>query len=304
MQSLGTLHSGTINSGTINSNTTDSALNKPNGFDAVAHNTNINTYYDSPAVQFFEQVMQQQIHLGYWDDKYPNISLAQAAQRLTQVVIDQLDLPKNSSLLDIGCGCGLPAIDIVKQKSYQVDGITINPQQHLKAEALAAESGLSEKAVFCVGDASTLPYSDLSFNCALLFESIHHIGHKEALAEAWRVLKPGGTILIADGVVLRENIKNTNKSLLAETFVARSLLTESEIYQSLLKAGFSAIERIDLTEAIQPSWAKLVEITTLNKAAIIENNGEEFFETMLDFWRQITFVWSKNAKYMIFKGYK
>jgi len=48
----------------------------------------------------------------------------------------------------------------------------------------------------------------------------------------------------------------------------------------------------------------LVEATTLNKAAIIEKNGEDFFETMLDFWRQITFIWSKNAKYMIFKGYK
>jgi len=246
-----------IDSDTLNSNTTNSDLSEPNNYDVIAHNANINTYYDSPAVQFFEQVTQNQIHLGYWDDKYPNINMAQAAKRLTQVVIDQFDLPKNSRLLDIGCGCGLPAIDIVKQKDYRVDGITINPQQHQKAEALATESGLSDQAVFCVGDACTLPYSDQHFNAVLLLESIHHIGHKEALAEAWRVLKPGGTILIADGVVLREKVKNIDKTLLAETFVAKSLLTESEIYQNLCLAGFSAIETIDLTDEIQPSWAKL-----------------------------------------------
>jgi hypothetical protein len=33
------------------------------------HNANINAYYDSEAVQFFEKVAQQQIHLGYWHDK-------------------------------------------------------------------------------------------------------------------------------------------------------------------------------------------------------------------------------------------
>ena len=49
-----------------------------------AHHKNINNYYDSPAVAFFEQLAQQQIHLGYWDDKYPNVSFANAAKRAVE----------------------------------------------------------------------------------------------------------------------------------------------------------------------------------------------------------------------------
>ena len=78
------------------------------------HNANINAYYDSEAVQFFEKVAKQHIHLGYWDDKYPHVSMAQAAQRLTQVVIDHINVSEDACYLDIGCGCGLPAVEIVK----------------------------------------------------------------------------------------------------------------------------------------------------------------------------------------------
>jgi len=267
-------------------------------------NANINAYYDSEAVQFFEKVAQQHIHLGYWDDKYPHVSMAQAAQRLTQVVIDNINISTEASYLDIGCGCGLPAIEIVKQKGCQVEGITINPQQQAKASALAAGSGLSQKATFQVGDASDLPYADQQFDGALLLESIHHIGHQEALKEAYRVLKPGSTVLIADGVVLKDDIADEDKDLLAETFVAKSLLKEGEIIATLQQAGFNQIEVIDLTYAIQPTWSKLVEETIANKASIIQDNDVEFFETLLVFWKQMSLIWSQNAKYLIIKGNK
>lgn len=270
--------------------------------DSSAHNGNINAYYDSEAVKFFEKVAKQQIHLGYWDEKYPHVSMAQAAQRLTQVVIENISISKEAYYLDIGCGCGLPAIEIVKQKGCQVEGITINPQQQEKASNLAAKSNLAQKATFQVGDASNLPYADQQFDGALLLESIHHIGHREALKEAYRVLKPGGSVLIADGVVLQDSVTDEDKTLLAETFVAKSLLKESEIIFALQQAGFNQIEVIDLTYAIQPTWSKLVEETIADKAVIIQENDVEFFETLVGFWKQMSLIWSKNAKYLIVKG--
>jgi len=268
------------------------------------HKASINAYYDSEAVQFFEKVAQQQIHLGYWDDKYPHVNMAQAAQRLTQVVIENINVSKEACYLDIGCGCGLPAIEIVKQKGCQVEGITINPQQQVKATTLAATSGLSQKATFQVGDASALPYADQQFDGALLLESIHHIGHQEALKEAWRVLRPGGSVLIADGVVLKDDVADEDKTLLTGTFVAKSLLKEGEIIATLQQAGFNQVEVIDLTYAIQPTWSKLVEETIANKASIINGNDVEFFETLLGFWKQMSLIWSQNAKYLIIKGNK
>ena len=173
--------------------------------------------------------------------------MAQAAQRLTQVVNDNINISKEANYLDIGCGCGLPAIEIVKQRGCQLEGITINPQQQVKASDLAASAGFSQKATFQVGDASALPYAEQQFDGALLLESIHHIGHKDALEEACRVLKPGGSVLIADGVVLKDKVAGGDKALLAETFVAKSLLKESEITAILKQTGFDQIEVIDIT---------------------------------------------------------
>ena len=272
--------------------------------DEFTHLANINAYYDSQAVQFFELLAEKQIHLGYWDDKYPNISLAQAAKRLTNVVIDYLDVTQKSHLLDIGCGCGIPAIDIIQQKGCRVDGITLNFQQQQKAKSLARETGLSAQANFIVGDANNLPYPPDYFNCALLLESIHHIGHHQAIAETWRVLKPGGSIVIADGVALKENIPTKHAEWLAETFVAKSLLSEQQIKLQLQEAGFSSLEMIDISQAIQATWQKLVELTKQNKAMICKQHGLDFYKQVVAFWQQIDEIWTASARYLIFKAYK
>jgi cyclopropane fatty-acyl-phospholipid synthase-like methyltransferase len=268
------------------------------------HLDNINAYYDSPAVRLFEELAQQQIHLGYWDDKYPQIPLAQAAQRLTQIIIDQIEIPRDAKFLDIGCGCGQPAIEIIKQKHCYLDGITLNPQQGHKATELAMSEGLTHRASFNVADATALPYDNHVFDSALLLESIHHIGHAEALSEAFRVLKPGGTILIADGVVLKDKIKKADKTLLAETFVSKSLLTESAFCDAMKKAGFIDIEVLDLTAGILPSWDKLSEACELNKTKIVRENSEQFYQSLLNFWQEMRMVWSQNAKYLILKARK
>lgn len=304
MDSLVKEYNETHNTLLIDSEPSKAVEHKAISLDQQAHNTNINNYYDSPAVQFFEQLSQLQIHLAYWDDKYPNVSFANAAKRLTTVIIDQLDVSNNSYLLDIGCGCGVPAMDIVKEKSCRVEGITINPHQQQKANSLALKTGLSSMATFRVADAANLPYPKHHFDSTLLLESIHHIGHREALKEAWRVLKPGGNILIADGVILKENVNSENQQTLSDTFVAKTLLTERESIETLSDIGFTHIETLDLTAAIQPTWKKLVQATQQNKSQIIQQNDEDFFSTMLDFWKKMDSIWTSSARYLIFKAYK
>lgn len=269
-----------------------------------AHRRNINSYYDSPAVQFFEELTGQQIHLGYWDQRYPFISLAQAADRLTTVILNQLDLNPMSHLLDIGCGSGIPAIKIMQQKGCRVDGITINHQQQQKAYMSARQAKLCDKSHFILGDATHLPYPNDYFDCTLLLESIHHIGHEQAIREASRVLKPGGAILIADAVVTKESAKEHNKQWLAETFIAKSQLTRQSIMETLILSGFCKLEAIDISQSIQPTWTKLTVATRENKAMICQNHGSEMYQQMLEFWDKIDAIWSSTAEYVIFKAYK
>lgn len=269
-----------------------------------AHNENINAYYDSPAVHMFEDFAKQQIHLGYWDDKYPHVTVEQAAARLTQVVIDFIDLPKGGRLLDIGCGCGVPALEIAKQKHCLIEGITINARQKAEADRLARQSKLSERISFTVGDACFLPYDNEVFDFALMLESIHHIGHQQALREARRVLKSGAQILIADGLILKENASTTDAVRLLELFVGRSLVTQTELRALMQDEGFEGRDMINLTKAIQPTWTKLIDATHNNKQAVVKEAGQAFYESLIGFWEEMRTLWLRSADYLLVVGTK
>ncbi len=272
--------------------------------EAQSHLSNINAYYDSPAIQLFEKFAQQQIHLGYWDDKYPHVSLEQAAMRLTQVVVDFVGLPREGHFLDIGCGCGLPSIEVARQKQCYVDGVTINPLQKQKADALAKAKKMKARVSFRVADANALPYRDNAFDCAMFLESIHHIGHVQALREAHRVLKPGGEIVIADGAAIRDGASSNDKERLGEIFVSKSLVTASQLEQLMLETGFEVSDTVDLTSAVMPTWQKLMDETEQNRAYIIRSEGLEFFDNLMTFWADMKYLWRSNAQYLLYKGIK
>ncbi len=69
-----------------------------------------------------------------------------------------------------------------------------------RARQQTADGGLSENVEFLTGDAHDLPYSDAEFDVVTLHTLISHVEHPGmVLAEARRVLRPGGTTAIFDG---------------------------------------------------------------------------------------------------------
>ncbi|MDR3484852.1 MAG: class I SAM-dependent methyltransferase [Bradyrhizobium sp.] len=62
--------------------------------------------------------------------------------------------------------------------------------------------GVRERVELDTGDMRKLPFPDASFDVVTSSLAIHNIrdekGREQALSEIWRVLKPGGTALIAD----------------------------------------------------------------------------------------------------------
>ena len=82
----------------------------------------------------------------------PNISLEQAQKDKKEHIIRKLQIDKNMSVLDIGCGWGGMAIEIAKSTGAKVKGITLSENQFKTASERAQKEGLSDKVTFALQD--------------------------------------------------------------------------------------------------------------------------------------------------------
>jgi len=128
-------------------------------------------------------------------------------QFLQKRVISLLDLREGQHFLDIGCGTGWAvryAASTVESKG-EFYGIDISPKMIEKARE---NCGSCENIHFYKADAETLPFENDFFDFIICTNSFHHyFSPSKALAEVYRVLKPGGRFFLldftADGPIIR-----------------------------------------------------------------------------------------------------
>jgi len=129
--------------------------------------------------------------------------------KVARALLDARTWRGDESVLDVGCGRGLVAVNAAKRVPHgRVTGVDIwqardlggNSPHAIRANAEAA--GVAERLTIDTGDARALPYADASFDVVASMTAIHNIpdraGRSAAIAEVWRVTRPGGQILIFD----------------------------------------------------------------------------------------------------------
>lgn len=98
-------------------------------------------------------------------------------------------LKEQKRVLDVGCGTGKTLSAICQEG---LDGVGID----LQGEALFEASQSYPSIKFVQGSATALPFCDHTFDAVILADVLEHIDDQLALAEAYRVLKPKGCLLI------------------------------------------------------------------------------------------------------------
>lgn len=103
-------------------------------------------------------------------------------------------------VLDIGCGPGHIPLQLVTMISdVEVCGVDLSQEMLRIAEEHRAVSPHAERVSFRLGDAKGLEDQDDAFDTVCSNTILHHIPDPVPfLRESWRVLRPGGVLLIRD----------------------------------------------------------------------------------------------------------
>lgn len=121
-------------------------------------------------------------------------------QALKTALLAQARIQPGQSVLDMGCGTGMLTLLIKRaHPDANVYGLDVDAQVLAIAQGKAKQMGTG--IVLQQGSAVALPYPDGSFDRAFASLMLHHLTREEkrqALTEAFRVLKPGGELHIAD----------------------------------------------------------------------------------------------------------
>jgi len=163
-----------------------------------------------------------------------------------------LRLAPRITIADLGAGEGLLS-QLLARRAEQVWCIDNSPRMVEVGTELAAKNGLAN-VTYKLGDIESVPLPNASVDLAILSQALHHANHpQKAVEEAYRILRPGGNLLVLD---LKEHDFEKAHELYADVWLG---FKESALHHFLKSAGF---HHVDVT-------------------VVAKEEAEPFFETLL-----------------------
>lgn len=158
-------------------------------------------------------------------------------------------LREGETVLDLGSGAGFDCFLAAKRvgKSGKVIGVDMTPEMVERARENAKRANY-ENVEFRLGEIEDLPLDDGSVD-AIISNCVINLSPDKGrvFKEAFRVLKPGGRIMISDIVVLKELPDFIRNSIEAYIGCLAGAVLKEEYLKALKEAGFKDIRIIEET---------------------------------------------------------
>lgn len=271
----------------------------------------IQQLYDASS-GLWEQVWGEHMHHGYYGpDGNLKKERRQAQIDLIEELLGWAGVPSEKAfcesyrILDVGCGIGGSTLYLTQKfssiaennlksdagadrdfsrsaapnktgASVTATGITLSPVQANRATERAKIADAQSNVNFLVADALNMPFPDESFDLVWSLESGEHMPDKiKFLQECCRVLKPGGTLILATwchrpvGETAGELTDEERKEL-AEIYRVYALpyvISLPEYEEIVRSLPLTSIRTADWSKAVAPFWDVVID-SALTPSAI------------------------------------
>lgn len=224
-------------------------------------------FYDDSS-QLWEQTWGEHMHHGY----YGRSGTHKLNRRLAQInLIEELlhwgQVKNPQNILDVGCGIGGSTLYLAEKYQAQATGITLSTVQANRATERAITAGLTSQVSFEVANALNTPFADNSFDLVWSLESGEHMPDKtKFLQECYRVLKPGGQLIMATWChrptnSLAGELTRDEKHHLEEIYRVYCLpyVISLPEYEAIARdCGFVNLKSDDWSQAVAPFWDQVI----------------------------------------------
>jgi len=158
-------------------------------------------------------------------------------------------LKEGETVLDLGSGAGFDCFLAANKvgKNGNVIGVDMTPEMIEKARE-NAKKGNYKNVEFRLGEIENLPAADNSVDIVISNCVINLVPDKKRVfMEAFRVLKPGGRLMISDIVLLKELPNFMKNSVEAYVGCVAGAIKKDEYIEAIKAAGFQKVKIIDET---------------------------------------------------------
>jgi tocopherol O-methyltransferase len=248
----------------------------------------IQAFYDASS-GLWEKVWGEHMHHGYYgpDGNLKKLDRRQAQIDLIEELLIWAEDPtlvgrasavwnRPQDILDVGCGIGGSSLYLAEKFGARVTGITLSPVQAHRAQERAQAAGLAAKTDFQVANALSMPFADNSFDLVWSLESGEHMPDKEKfLQECYRVLKPGGQLILATWchrpITIADPLSTDEERQLQTIYRVYCLpyvISLPEYTEIVERCGFKNLHVADWSTAVAPFWDTVISSAITPQAII------------------------------------
>lgn len=222
-------------------------------------------YKHSKMAEWWKANETHAFHFGYYEKGYR--THFDAILHMNDIAWGMLGLDgaRSQDVLDAGCGVGGTAMYLAKKyPSVAFTGISIVPSEIQIAEELAVLNKVTGSTRFLVSNFCATTFADASFDGIIALESLNYARDMDAaVKELYRVLRPGGRLVILDGFRSRNQFSPLMQKAYNHWLSGRAiddLMSIDGCVKALIEQKFKQVTPQDISSHIAASQIRGVVI--------------------------------------------